>query len=106
MSMITSCAAGVAAGLVYGFPVGFLKYICLWKTILKSDRELTSGALYGRMGISWVVNVAALLVVFIFRNIMPVNFAAAMIGAAVGLSISGKLAPIGDIVSHVKEKDS
>lgn len=106
MSMITSCAAGALAGLVYGFLIGFAKYTFLWKTIIKSDNELTSGALYARMGISWATNFAALLVVFLIRNIIPLNFAAVLIASAVGLSLSGKLAPVGEIVSHVKEKDS
>ena len=106
MSMITTYAAGALAGLVYGFLVGFIKYVCLWKSTIKSDKKITSGNLYARMVISWIANFAALLLVFLLRNLLPFSFAAVLLAAAVGLSLSGKMAPMGEIVSHVKEKDS
>ena len=104
MSMITTYAAGALAGLVYGFLVGFIKYVCLWKSTIKSEMKITSGTLYARMGISWIANFVALLLVFLLRNLLPFSFAAVLL--AVGLSLSGKMSPMGEIVSHVKEKDS
>ena len=50
------------------------------------------------------INVVTLLFVFLFRNLMPFNFMAAILATAVGLSLSGKLAPVGEIMEHVKEK--
>lgn len=95
---------GALAGLAYGFLVGYIKYACLWKRIIKSDKEIAMGALYLHMGIGYAINVVTLLFVFLFRNIMPFNFMAAMLATAVGLSLSGKLAPVGEIMEHVKEK--
>lgn len=102
--IVAPVVEGAVAGLAYGFLVGYIKYAGLWKKVIKSKKELTMGALYLHMGIGYAVNVVALLFVFLLRNIMPFNFMAAIIATAVGLSLSGKLAPIGEIMEHVKEK--
>lgn len=95
---------GALAGAAYGMLVGYIKYSLLWKRVMKSDEKMTTGALYLHLGISYAINVVTLLLIFLFRNVMPCNFAAALIAAAVALSLAGKLAPIGEIMTHVEEK--
>ena len=99
-----SVIEGILAGLTYGLVVGLIKYASLWKSIIKSKKELTLGALYLRMGIGYAINVVALLFVFLIRNLVPLNFMAMILSAAIGLSVAGKLAPIRERVASVKEK--
>lgn len=95
----------VVAGLTYGFIVGCLKYAILWRKNLKSNEKMERGALYLRMGIGYAVNVAALLFVFLMRNIMPLDFASTVVAAAVAMSLAGKLAPMNRILDCVKETE-
>lgn len=95
---------GAIAGAAYGSLIGYIKYTALWKRILKSDREITTRTLYQHMGISYAINIAALLVVFLMRDLLPWEFTAVLIAAAVMLSLIGKLAPMSEIMDHVKEK--
>lgn len=96
---------GAAAGLVYGGCVGFLKYIFLWRKLLnpKDNTPIKSTAIYGRMFISYFINLAALLAVYLLRDIMPFEFVSTAIGAAVGLSISGKIFSIQKIYRKAGE---
>lgn len=100
--MITYLIGG-ASGLAAGFAAGLIKYLILWKNVIRTDREITKNSLLVRMGISYGINVAVLAGVFIFRNIIPTEFVSTLIGAAIGLSLAGKLAPPGRIVDHVKQ---
>lgn len=93
---------GIIAGFIYGALIGVIKYTALWKNIIKSDKEITTGVLYARLGIGYAINVATLFLIFILRNVLPLHFAATLIAAAVGLSLAGKLAPMNEIVNHVK----
>ena len=58
------------------------------------------------MGVSYAINIATLFFVFLMRDIMPWDFIVVMIATAVMLSITGKLAPMTEIVGHVEEKTS
>lgn len=93
---------GAIAGFIYGALIGVVKYTALWRNIIKTDKEITTGVLYARLGIGYAINVATLFLVFILRNIMPLHFAATLIAAAVGLSLAGKLAPMNQVMNHVK----
>lgn len=93
---------GGATGLAMGFAAGLLKYRFLWKSIIKSDREITMKSLYARMGISYGINIAVLAAVFFLRGIIPTEFVSTLLGTAVGLSLAGKLAPPTKIAGHVK----
>ncbi len=101
---MTAYILGVAVGLAYGAAAGVIKYLILWRGIAKSDRELTSGALYARFGASFVINFVVLLAVFLLRKIMPFDFYMTILATAIGLSISGKLVPMPGLASRVKEK--
>lgn len=95
----------VIAGLAYGALIGLLKYVLLWRKTLKTNEEMNRGALYVRLGIGYALNVAALLFVFLIRNIMPLDFALTLIATAVAMSLTGKLAPMNRILNCVKETE-
>lgn len=80
------------AGAVYGFGTGVLKFILLWWRVMRpkeGDKPVTKGALFMRIGASFVINIIILLVVFLLRNVLPLHFVTTIIAAATGLVISG-----------------
>lgn len=93
---------GAIAGFSYGAIIGLVKYAVLWKNTIKTDREITRGVLYARLGIGYAINIATLFLVFILRNVLPLHFGAILIATAVGLSLTGKLAPMSEIANHVE----
>ena len=93
--------AGAIAGAAYGFLVGLIKYTALWKNTIKNDTRLNTGALYLRLGISYAINIATLLLVFLMRDVSPWNFEATIIAAGISLALAGKLAPAGSIFDNV-----
>ena len=95
---------GALAGAAYGSAIGYIKYAALWKRILKSNKKIAIGVLYQHMGISYAINVVTLLIVFLLRDQLPWDFMAVMIAAAVMLSLTGKMAPVSEIVGRVKEE--
>lgn len=101
---MVSYIAGAVAGAAFGSVVGYLKYTALWKRIIKDNKTITTGVLHLHMGMSYAINAAALLFVFLMRDQMPWDFGVVMVAAAVMLSIVGKLAPMSEIVSHVEGK--
>ena len=96
---------GALAGVIYGGVVGALKYILLWRKLLspKDESKISDKAVYVRMFISYAVNFATLLAVFFARNIIPFDFAAAAIGTAVALSLSGKFYSIHKVAQTIGE---
>lgn len=88
-------------GLGFGFGVGYLKYLALWKKILNTDCGLSAGGLYIRLGIGYAANIATLLAVFLTRNQFSFIFMVTIIATGVGLSVAGKFAPIGKIMDQV-----
>ena len=97
-----SYIAGALSGAAYGSLVGYIKYHTLWKSILRDQKKITTGTLYQRMGLSYAINVATLLLIFLIRDLLPWDFMAVMIAAAVMLSLAGKLAPMSEVVGHVE----
>ena len=97
---------GALAGLAFGGLAGIIKYFALWHRSLSApeDRGIKPSSVYTKMIISNVVNVAVLAVVFIVRKHLPFDFATALLGVAVGLSLAGKLAPMKKITAHVREE--
>ncbi len=97
---------GALAGLGFGGLIGAVKYYVLWHRATKApqDNEITSSYVYIRMIISNVINVATLAIVFLLRDIVCFSFVATLLGAAVGLSIAGKLAPIKKVMQHIREE--
>lgn len=97
---------GVLAGLAFGGLAGIIKYFALWHRTLNApeDRGIKPSSVYTRMIISNIANVAVLAAVFFLRACMPFDYVAALLGAAVGLSLAGKLAPMKKITAHVREE--
>lgn len=98
--------ASAVVGAAYGSVIGYIKYAVLWKKLIKGNRKISTGVLYQHIGMSYAINIATLLFVFLMRNVVAWNFAAVIIVAAVMLSITGKLAPMSEIMNHVEEKAS
>lgn len=97
---------GAIVGLAFGGLIGIIKYCALWRKTAKAseDAGITASYVYLRMIISNIINVAVLAVVFLLREHIPFDFVAALFGVAVGLSISGKLAPMKKIMRHIREE--
>lgn len=92
----------VLAGLIYGGLAGYIKYLFLWRKVIKDESvSVTQSQVYTKMIISNLANVAVLLIVFLLRNTIPLDFVWVLLGAAVALSLTGKLAPMKTIVEHV-----
>lgn len=92
----------VLAGLIYGGLAGYIKYLFLWRKVIKDENvSVTQSQVYTKMIISNLANVAVLLIVFLLRNTIPLDFVWVLLGAAVALSLTGKLAPMKTIVEHV-----
>lgn len=95
----------IAAGVIYGIVVGLLKYTLLWRKMLKASAESSfkTSAVTTRMIISYIVNIAALLLVYFIRNILPTDFTFTIIAAAIGISISGKFYSIHKVYNKVSD---
>ncbi len=55
----------------------------------EGDKPVTKGALFSRIGASFIIDIIILLIVFLLRNILPLNFVTTIIAAATGLVLSG-----------------
>lgn len=94
----------ILAGLIYGGLAGYLKYLFLWRKVIKDESaSITQSQIYTKMIISNLANVVVLLIVFLLRDTIPLDFVWVLLAAAVALSLTGKLAPMKTIVEHVKE---
>ncbi len=75
---------GALAGLVWGALCGVLNILILKKSLGKNDSNLLMAANLGRMA----VDLAALLLVFLLRKILPFSYEAMLVGTAVALSVA------------------
>ena len=75
---------GALAGLVWGALWGGLNILILKKSLGKNDSNLLMVANLGRM----VIDMAALLLVFLLRKILPFSYEAMLVGTAVALSVT------------------
>lgn len=82
---------GAAAGILFGALVGILKNIILWKKYVNKKPDEhdpdNASAVYGRMMVSNIINVATLVICFLVRDVVPFNWIAMICGAAVSLSV-------------------
>lgn len=78
---------GAIAGLIYGGIVAFLKGRFLWKRSLESDTPEHLGGVMAASALSFGINVLALALVFFLRRVLPFHWAAALIAAAVAVSV-------------------
>ena len=101
---------GVVVGVIFGVAVGAGKYFFLWRKLLnpeyKPDKNETAKLLYRNMIASYIINIAALLVIFFLRNIMPFDFAATIIAAALALSLANRIFPINKAMRAVGEQNN
>ncbi|MEG1536993.1 MAG: hypothetical protein RR387_01760 [Clostridiales bacterium] len=93
---------GVAGGLVVGVTAGLLKYLLLWRPILKGSRACSGKNVYGNMGASMMINIITLLTVYFARHIWPYSFEATLVAAALSLGLMGKLFPLTEILAAGK----
>ena len=95
---------GAIAGGAFGWIVGYLKYAILWKKIIKdeanADAAVSGNMVLKRMIASWAINAATLFAVYFARNIIPFDFSACIIAAAVALSVAGKIYSANSVIKR------
>ena len=85
-------ALAVFCGVIYGGAIGVCKYLFLWRKVIKAkdDEVFKPGTIYVRMGISYAVNIIALLLIYLLRNTIPLNFVALLVSGAISLSLMSR----------------
>ena len=87
---------GALVGAAFGALVAFLKNIFIWKKYGEFDPSdggdpAKASDIYIRSMVSFAVNVATLLVVFLLRDKMPFSFVACIIGTAAALATLNRI---------------
>lgn len=85
---------GGAAGLVFGLLVAAGNTLLTRRSLLRAKQNAAS--VMGTSGLRQVINLAALVLVYLLRGVVPLPLAGTLIGTAVGLSggsIAGVLDP-------------
>lgn len=83
-----------AVGVVYGIVAGVIKYVLLWRGFVrpkKNAEQINKAGIFVRMALSHVLNAVILLVVFLLRDMLPLDFVVTIVATTVGLAISGRL---------------
>lgn len=83
-----------AVGFIYGLTAGLIKYVLLWWRFIrpkKNAEQINKAGIFIRMGASHVLNAVILLVVFLLRDMLPLDFVVTIVATTVGLAISGRL---------------
>ena len=75
---------GALAGLVWGALWGGLNILILKRSLGKNDSNMLMAGNLARM----VVDLAALLLVFLLRKILPFSYEAMLVATAVALSVT------------------
>lgn len=75
---------GIVFGLVWGLLAAFINYRIMKKAIAKNTNNAMMACNAKRMAVDFVCLASVLLL----RNILPVNFAAAIVSAAAALSMT------------------
>ena len=98
---------GAIAGFIYGAVVGTLKYLLVWRRMLKAavsnDKKEQRFIVTGMMA-SFFINIWSLIAVYLVRNIIPFDFAATIVAAAIALSIFGRSFSIGKVLREPGDK--
>ena len=96
---------GAIAGVAFGALMSALKYALVWKAFLKPDKDgnVKDSKIYSVMIFSNAINVAALLIVFLLRDIMPFNFAATIVATALSLSITNRFMNVNKVVEKLQQ---
>ncbi|MCL2816845.1 MAG: Tim17/Tim22/Tim23/Pmp24 family-domain-containing protein [Clostridiales bacterium] len=90
------------AGAVFGGLFAALKYFLLWRPFGRGKKLRSTSAVMGRYGIGHGINIAALVTVFLFRNVLPFPFEYALIGTALALVLFGKFYPVTRYLPELK----
>lgn len=78
-------------GIIYGGLAGFLKYIFLWRKLVKeTDNTIKMTAVTTRLTISYIVNAVILLIAFLIRDMISFDFVVLITATAFSLVLSGK----------------
>ncbi|QIB70599.1 hypothetical protein Ami103574_15420 [Aminipila butyrica] len=97
---------GAIVGILYGGLAGLLKYIFLWKKLLTQQAEnLKIEAVTTRLFISYFVNALVLLIVFLIRDKISLDFTALIIGTAFALVVSGKFFSVQKVMERNGKSD-
>ena len=75
---------GGAAGLVFGLLVAAGNTLLTRRSLLRAKQNAAS--VMGTSGLRQVINLAALVLVYLLRGVVPLPLAGTLIGTAVGLS--------------------
>ena len=75
---------GGAAGLVFGLLVAAGNTLLTRRSLLRARQNAAS--VMGTSGLRQVINLAALVLVYLLRGVVPLPLAGTLIGTAVGLS--------------------
>lgn len=92
---------GAAVGILWGAIIGGIKYFALWRGYMNQEHSNAGdNKVLGRLLISNLINVIALLIVFLIRNVIPgsMDWIAMIIATALTISLLGKLYPISKLV--------
>lgn len=80
---------GALTGLLTGGLLGFIKNKLVWSRYIDKSNEEgynnESAQVYGRLLASNALNIIILVIVFLMRNIVPVEWVSFLLGAATGL---------------------
>ena len=89
-------ALAIVCGIIYGGTIGVCKYLFLWRKVIKAkdDEVFKPGTIYLRMGISYAVNIIALLIIYLLRNTIPLDFVWLIVSAAISLSVTGRMSSL------------
>ena len=98
---------GVLGGAAFGVLVGLAKYLLIWRPIQRTDKPLNLGAVYWRVGISNVINIITLLIVFLLRTHLPfgMNYIATLGAVAIALSVMSRLCPLTSLAIQDGQKE-
>ncbi len=75
---------GGAAGLAFGLFVAAGNTLLMRRSLQRAKQ--TQATVMGTSGLRQVINLAALVLVYLLRNVLPLPLAGTLIGTAVGLS--------------------
>lgn len=80
---------GALTGLLTGGLLGYVKNRLIWSRYIKKSNENgysnESAQVYGRLLASNALNIVILVIVFLMRDIVPVEWVSFLLGAATGL---------------------
>ena len=81
---------GGLAGFVFGLVIGYCN-MCITKHSMKKQDGNGVGAVMSTNMLRQLINLIALALVFLLRNVIPLPFYGTIIGTALGLSVGNVL---------------